>query len=277
MDDTVGQIGSVGSFGAELAVPAGAGDAAFRSIRSIERSLAVLELLAASPRLTVAQVARGSRLPRTTAYRVLKTLTLAGFASEWPEEGTYGPGPRLTRLAGRNDPRHHLVEVARPIARSLGQRLRWPISVVSVVGIEAVVLYTTDAESPLAINPQRAGVRLPMLESAGGLLHLAYASDSERALCYELLQDSMGPLAPNGRAAQAALDARVATIRTQGYAVYEREGRLTARRSVAAPILGTDGLVGSLVVRFAASAIRSREELARMIAALRAAAAEIKP
>jgi DNA-binding IclR family transcriptional regulator len=253
------------------------GDAGFRSIRSIERAMAVVELLAGSPRLTVAQVARASGLPRTTAYRVLRTLTLVGFASEWAETGTYGPGPRLIQIGHRSDPRQRLVEAVRPVARALGQKLRWPVALASLVGAEVVVLYSTDNESPLAIDPQRPGVRLPVLESAAGLLQLAYAPDAERALCLELVQDraAVQP-GPAARAAQAALQQKLAGIRAQGYAVYEREGRLTARRSIAAPIMGAQGMLGSLVVRFAASAIRSRDEMARMITAVRAAAAEVK-
>lgn len=252
-------------------------DAGFRSIRSIERAMAVVELLAGSPRLTVAQVARASGLPRTTAYRVLRTLTLVGFASEWTETGTYGPGPRLIQIGHRSDPRQRLVEAVRPVARALGQKLRWPVALASLVGAEVVVLYSTDNESPLAIDPQRPGVRLPVLESAAGLLQLAYASEAERALCLELVQDrAAAPPGPAARAAQAAMQQKLAAIRAQGYAVYEREGRLTARRSIAAPVMGSQGMLGSLVVRFAASAIRSREEMVRMINAVRAAAADVK-
>jgi IclR family mhp operon transcriptional activator len=267
-------IGRPGASAVE--VDAGA-DAGFRSIRSIERAMAVVELLAGSPRLTVAQVARASGLPRTTAYRVLRTLTLVGFASEWSETGTYGPGPRLIQIGHRSDPRQRLVEAVRPVARALGQKLRWPVALASVVGAEVVVLYSTDNESPLAIDPQRPGVRLPVLESAAGLLHLAYATESERALCLELVQDRAGvPPGPAARAAQAAMQQKLAGIRAQGYAVFEREGRLTARRSIAAPVMGSQGMLGSLVVRFAASAIRSRDEMARMIAAVRTAAADVK-
>jgi IclR family transcriptional regulator, mhp operon transcriptional activator len=254
------------------------GDAGFRSIRSIERAMAVVELLAGSPRLTVAQVARASGLPRTTAYRVLRTLTLVGFASEWAETGTYGPGPRLIQIGHRSDPRQRLVEAVRPVARELGQKVRWPVALASVVGAEVVVLYSTDHESPLAIDPQRPGMRLPVLESAAGLLHLAYATEAERALTLELVQDRGDlPAGPAARAAQATLQTKLAAIRAQGYAVYEREGRLTARRSIAAPILGSHGLLGSIVLRFAASAIRSRDEMARLIALARSAAADVKP
>jgi IclR family mhp operon transcriptional activator len=254
-----------------------ASDAGFRSIRSIERAMAVVELLAGSPRLTVAQVARASGLPRTTAYRVLRTLTLVGFASEWTETGTYGPGPRLIQIGHRSDPRQRLVEAVRPVARELGQKVRWPVALASVVGAEVVVLYSTDNESPLAIDPQRPGVRLPVLESAAGLLHLAYAPESERSLTLELVNDKAGtPPGPAARAAQAAMLQKLASIRTQGYAVFEREGRLTARRSIAAPVLGPQGMLGALVVRFAASAIRNRDEMNKLIAAVRSAAAEVK-
>jgi IclR family transcriptional regulator, mhp operon transcriptional activator len=256
------------------AKPAAAGDPGtqVRSIRAVERALSVVALLAAADRLTVAQVARASNLPRTTAYRVLRTLVAQGFATEWPEFGTFGPGPVLARLAKRRDPLAEVVEAARPFARELSERVRWPVSIASVLGDEVVVRYSTDAEAALACTPRRPGTRLPILESAAGRLQLAYADRDEQALWLDLAYARQGPRgtpAPE----RATLEVELATIRRQGYAAHARDGRLTVRRSLAAPVFGPQGFEASLVLRFAERAIRTRAELLELVGQLRESAA----
>jgi IclR family mhp operon transcriptional activator len=239
-----------------------------RSIRAVERALQVVGLLVSTERLTVAQVVKASGLPRTTAYRVLRTLVEQGFATEWPELGTFGPGPVLGRLATRSDPLAAIVDAARPVARALSQKTRWPVAVATVVGNEVVVRYSTDGEAALAYAPQHPGVRLPLLDSAAGRLHLAFGDAAERALwldlAYDRRQEQNAPLEP-----RATIEAELASIRRQGFASYAREGRLTMRRSLAAPIRGRDGAVeASLVLRFAGRAVRTRQEMQVLVTEL---------
>jgi IclR family mhp operon transcriptional activator len=243
-----------------------------RSIRAVERALQVVSLLMTTDRLTVAQVVKASGLPRTTAYRVLRTLVTQGFATEWPELGTFGPGPVLGRLATRSDPLVSVVETARPFARELSAKSRWPVSIATVVGNEVVVRYSTDGEAALSYAPQHPGVRLPLLESAAGRLHLAFGDAAERNLwldlAYDRRADAQLPSEP-----RAALESELATIRRQGFSAYAREGRLTMRRSLAAPIRGPNGVEASLVLRFAGRAIRTRQEMQDLVVALCDAAA----
>jgi IclR family mhp operon transcriptional activator len=242
-----------------------------RSIRAVERALHVVSLLIATERLTVAQVVKASGLPRTTAYRVLRTLVAQGFATEWPELGTFGPGPVLGRLASRSDPLASIVETARPFARSLSAKTRWPVSIATIVGNEVVVRYSTDGEAALSYAPQHPGVRLPLLDSAAGRLHLAFGDAAERALwldiAYDRRNEDATPVEP-----RAAVEAELVTIRRQGFASYAREGRLTMRRSLAAPVHGPTGVDACLVVRFAGRAIRTRVEMQQLVTELCSAA-----
>jgi IclR family mhp operon transcriptional activator len=259
----------VGPAGARVARPSAVGRV--RSIRAVERALHVVSLLIATERLTVAQVVKASGLPRTTAYRVLRTLVAQGFATEWPELGTFGPGPVLSKLATRSDPLAAIVEATRPFARALSEKVRWPVSIATIVGNEVVVRYSTDGEAALSYAPQHPGVRLPLLDSAAGRLHLAYGDAAERSLWLDLAYDrrSEGAVPSEPR---AAIEAELATIKRQGFASYAREGRLTMRRSLAAPVLGPNGMEASLVVRFAGRAIRTRQEMQQLVVELCAAA-----
>jgi IclR family mhp operon transcriptional activator len=243
-----------------------------RPIRAVERALRVVGLLIQSERLTIAQVVKASGLPRTTAYRVLRTLVAQGFATEWPEFGTFGPGPVLAHLATHSDPLNAVVEAARPHARALSEKVRWPVSIATVLGNEIVVRYATDREAALAFSPQNPGVRMPLLESAAGRLHVAFAEPTRRSLWLDLAYDCR-----SGEAAPAetreALEAELATIRRQGFASFVREGRLTMRRSLAAPIRSPNGTVDAcLVLRFAGRAIRTRQEMQQLVLELCAAA-----
>ena len=242
-----------------------------RSIRAVERALHVVSLLIATERLTVAQVVKASGLPRTTAYRVLRTLVAQGFATEWPELGTFGPGPVLGRLASRSDPLASIVEITRPFARALSAKTRWPVSIATIVGNEVVVRYSTDGEAALSFAPQHPGVRLPLLDSAAGRLHLAYGDAAERTLWLDLAYDRRNEDAMPAEP-RAALEAELATIRRQGFASYAREGRLTMRRSLAAPVHGPNGVEACLVVRFAGRAIRTRQEMQQLVTELCGAA-----
>ena len=242
-----------------------------RPIRAVERALHVVELLNSTDQLTLAQIVRASGLPRTTAYRVLRTLVDQGFATEWPELGTFGPGRVLERLASRHDPLGDVVNAVRPFARELSQKLRWPVSIATIRGREVVVRYATDGEAALGTAPMRPGVRLALLESASGRLHLAYGDPAECALWLDVAYDpASAERMPNEP--RAALEGELETIRRQGYASYTREGRLSMRRSLAAPVMGPNGMEASLVLRLSERAIRSRQELQALVAELLAAA-----
>ncbi|MCZ8130995.1 MAG: helix-turn-helix domain-containing protein [Steroidobacteraceae bacterium] len=237
----------------------------------MERALHVVELLNSTDQLTLAQIVRASGLPRTTAYRVLRTLVDQGFATEWPELGTFGPGRVLERLASRHDPLGDVVNAVRPFARELSQKVRWPVSIATVRGREVVVRYATDGEAALGTAPMRPGVRLAMLESASGRLHLAHGDPAECALWLDMAYDPSSaerkPQEP-----RTALETELETIRRQGYASYTREGRLSMRRSLAAPVMGSNGMEASLVLRLSERAIRSRQELQSLVNELLAAA-----
>src|SRR5689334_3040054 len=68
-------------------------------IQSVERSSAVLRLLAAGPgRLRVKEVADALGLPKSTAHSILRTLEHVGFAEQDPRTARYRLGRGLTEL-----------------------------------------------------------------------------------------------------------------------------------------------------------------------------------
>src|ERR1700722_13211281 len=68
----------------------------------LDRSVALLDLLAAGPR-TLRSLAQASGLPRPTAYRLLVALETHRLVSR-DATGAFRLGPRLTELAVRAGP-----------------------------------------------------------------------------------------------------------------------------------------------------------------------------
>lgn len=111
---------------------------------------------------------------------------------------------------------------------------------------------TTDHLSALAVTKYGPGARVPLLASAAGHVYLAFVSPTLRqTLVSVTLRDEKS----EGMTA-ADLHARLARVRSAGYAVFHRPMRVTDRTTIAVPVLVHDRPLGALVVRFARSAVR---------------------
>ncbi|MGC5049441.1 IclR family transcriptional regulator [Micrococcus porci] len=94
------------------------------STRTVDRALALLAAVVAQPRLSLAEAARATDLPASTALRLLRSLEAAGFVDR-QEEGEYRPGARLIQLGAQAFSREPLVRLARApmdsVAESTGE------------------------------------------------------------------------------------------------------------------------------------------------------------
>jgi IclR family mhp operon transcriptional activator len=239
-------------------------------VRAIHRSLDILDALAGGERLTIGDVAKRTRMPRTTAYRALQTLAARGFVAWWPEFGVFGLGPRLAEIARRQDPVGLLVDAARPVARRLSTEVKWPVSVTTVDGDTVVVRYSTDYESGLCPVPKGPGTQLKLLDSAAGRLHLAL-TDATQAHRTGRTATRGTSLPGDGRLSAGEAQ----RIVRQGYATFVREDRVTMRVSVAAPIGAPGETNVAIVLRFAARAVQKNEARLILVERLLCAAAEI--
>jgi DNA-binding IclR family transcriptional regulator len=88
--------------------------------QSIHRAAEVLEFVGVRPR-TQAEVAEHLAVHRSTALRILATLTECGLARR-REDGRYGVGYRLAGLAQLAIEQFDLAGVARPHLRGLGEQ-----------------------------------------------------------------------------------------------------------------------------------------------------------
>lgn len=246
-----------------------------RPIRALLRGLDALAALNLRDGGTVSDLAADTEVPRTTAYRILETLCLAGYAFRDPADDRYRLTVRVRRLSDGFDDEAWVSQLARPVLQELCAEAAWPVSLLTLSGTTMVIRETTDPHSRLALEKDTAGTRLPLLTSAAGRAHLAWCPAAEREALVDILSRS-----PRDEDALARNRGELSRIlneaREQGYVSAVRARRLADEVSLAVPVTLEGRILACLSLRFAAAAVPVKTALERFLPRLRAAAERIR-
>jgi IclR family mhp operon transcriptional activator len=246
-----------------------------RPIRALVRGLDALTMLNLRNGATVSEIAQQIRLPRTTTYRILETLTHAGYVYRDPADDRYRLTIMVHRLADGFDDDAWVTQIARPCLDELGQEVLWPVAVVSVSGTQMLVRETTDHRSPLAVERISAGMRLPILTTAAGRAYLAFCPAQERESLLEILRRSThdaDKLVHN----RAELDKILDDTRARGYSSAVHPRRVSDEITMAVPVLLEDRVLATVVIRFAEKAVPFKIAVERFVPKLRDTAQRIR-
>ncbi|WP_165354454.1 IclR family transcriptional regulator [Nocardioides glacieisoli] len=237
-----------------------------RPVKSLLRALDVLDALgAADGPLTLNELVTHTGLSRTAAYNIAATYELRGLVRR-DTQNRYGLGWGLLELGEQVRARSELGDAARPVVEDLAE-VTGETVLLGVLDQDSVI-YIEKAESRRSVRMVEApGRRLPLHETATGLVLLAYASAPFRDR-YLLGLDADG--------AQRAdrLGEVTSTIRRSGHAVsvQDLDPDLT---SASAPVSGPgDKVVAALTIAGPASRL-TRDRIEEFVPRLIAAADEI--
>ncbi len=207
-------------------------------IRSVDRAVAILDLLAQDGWRAGAEVARELGVHRSTALRLLGTLERHALVERDPRTAKYRLGRRLPQLArvvsGELDLRH----VARPVCEALAASSGETVTLDVLDGDEIVPIeQSTGSTAFVSVN--WLGRRTPVHCTASGKVILAFAADPVRQ---RVLARPLPPLTPRSITDGAELERQLASARESGFArtFEELEVGLDA---IAAPVFSTDGEV----------------------------------
>lgn len=245
-----------------------------RPIRALVRGLDALTVLNLRDGATVSEVAHEIRLPRTTVYRILETLCNAGFVYRDHSDDRYRLTILVRGLSDGFDDEAWVTQIARPFINELCREIVWPVSIATLSGTGMLVRESTDHASPLAIERYSAGIRTPVLASAGGRAYLAHCPAAQR-------ETLIGILARSGKdedklaRARPELERLLAQIKAAGYALAVRSRRMIDEINLSVPVLLEDRVLASLTVRFAASAVPQQSGIERFVPKLRDCAVRI--
>ncbi|MGI5215398.1 IclR family transcriptional regulator [Plantactinospora sp. CA-290183] len=237
-------------------------------LRTVERTVGVLQALAASPSgASLTELVKATGIPTTTLHRMLGVLRGSALVRE-TADGRYALAAGTMTLARSYldglDMRQEALKVMRPLSSQTGETCHLGVlALVHVVYIEKV-----DSPSPVRMH-SRVGQTNPALTTAIGRAILAHSP----AHVLDAVLEAQGRLSEEP-VARAEVDALLADVRADGYARDLQESELGIC-CVAAPVFDHAGhVVAGLSV--SAPATRFGTEAAdRFGPQVRAAAAEL--
>jgi IclR family transcriptional regulator, mhp operon transcriptional activator len=246
-----------------------------RPIRALIRGLDALTVLNLRNGATVSEVAQEIRLPRTTTYRILETLSHAGYVYRDSTDDRYRLTIMVRGLSDGFDDEAWVTQIARPHINDLGKEIIWPVAIASLSGTSMMVRETTDHRSPLAVERYSAGFRVPLLTSSSGRVYLAFCQPAQRESLLEILARSgkeEDEMARNRLEVQKILQ----EARQQGYATAVRPRRVTDEISMAVPIMIEDRVLAAVSIRFSGTAVPLKLAIERFLPKLRESAHRIR-
>ena len=204
------------------------------SAPALEKGLDILELLSTQSKgLSQAQVAQMLNRSSGVLFRMLDCLERREYISRDPSDDLYRLTSRLYELAHRHPPTNRLLEIALPVMRQLAES----ISQSCHIGVyhEGDILVIGEICQPGFIGYSiQPGARVPLSDSASGLVLLAYQSE---AVCQEWLDAGSEPLSS---AKTKTLLSRLKKIRDNGY--NQQESRVVQGvTDIAFPVTGPSG------------------------------------
>ncbi len=214
--------------------------------RAIGNALRVLELFQQSSRpLALADVTHEVKLPKSSAFRILRTLEVAGYIQRVENERFV-----LARAAAAmaNHQINQVVEAARPMMRHLSQEFRETISLAFLFENRIEVAAVIDSPHRVSMGNEAGGLIPPHASSLGKCIS-AFQEEGLR----EKLFRSFGLVrfTPNTIVEEMALTKELELVRAQGYArdleettlggcclgapIFDRQDRAVAAISISMP------------------------------------------
>src|SRR6266699_4668511 len=145
-------------------------------VQSVDRAVAILEILARDGEAGVTEVARELDVHKSTASRLLAALDRRELVTQDAARGKFRLGVGIVRLAGAASARLDVVHESRPVCRELAQQVGETVNLAILSGRDA--LYLDQAAGPAALSPHNwAGRRIPLHATSDGKRSEAHTAE----------------------------------------------------------------------------------------------------
>lgn len=206
-------------------------------VAPVFKALKVLDFIAGQTQgASLTAVAASLRLPKTTAYRYLMTLSAAGYLDHDAAEDLYQVGACFRQLARADTSVQRLRTVALPMMTRLGDQFGETVNLSIRQGDK--IIYIEMVESRWSLRTQvRIGDSDPVHSTALGKAILAFLPPAE---CAALLGGELPAITPRTMTDPEALAQELKSISTRGYATEIGENEQGAM-CIGVPILDQTG------------------------------------
>ena len=207
-------------------------------VRSVERAIAILDLLAQGEWRTGAEVARGLHVHRSTALRLLATLERHALVERDQRTARYRLGRRLPQLASVVSGEFDLRYVARPVCEQVAGATGETATFELLIGDDIVPIEQATASTSV-VTVNWLGRRYPVHCTASGKAILAF---SPQAVRERVLSGDLERVTSRTITDRAELEAQLEGARQSGVARTHEELEL-GLDAIAAPVFGAEGEV----------------------------------
>ncbi|GGK67069.1 helix-turn-helix domain-containing protein [Amphritea balenae] len=185
-------------------------------IRALSRGLHVIEYLQSHPPVSLAELHKGTDLPKVTLLRMLHTLQEEGWVYRGIGDDRYRLSYHLHHIGDNLMAVDALAEAAGPILDGLQADVLWPSDMAIRKGLVMAIVETTRKKQVVVVNRDSMGVEPEILRSAVGHAYFSFCSDTERE---EILERLMLQKGEQGRLAQDKewIEQMVGIVRKRGY------------------------------------------------------------
>lgn len=235
-------------------------DNAKNTVQSVAKAFAVLHAFDTSlPELTITEVAARAGIDRGTSFRLINTLCQLGYLAPVPRSRRYRLTLKCLDLGYTPLARADLKLLSRPLLAEMVPDIADAASLGMLDGPDVVYVERVQGALPPVLD-RRIGSRTGAYSAALGHAMLAWVPEYQQRAVLEASQRVK--VSEHTLTDIDAILARLAEVRTRGYAVSDGENAY-GLRTVAAPILSIDG---EPVAGISATIHAQREEFAPFVA-----------
>jgi DNA-binding IclR family transcriptional regulator len=240
--------------------------------QSLERGLRVIEATAAvGGAATLAEIARKTALPRSTAHHILRALVDFGYLVQDGGAKPYRLGPRLFRLTGHTWTKEQLAEIAMPYLDELSRRTGEGTSLAILRDGVVTIVAKRESEGPVRVV-QEVGARRPIYCTAVGKALAAWLPNRE--IDGVIARTVFERKTTRTITTPVAFRRELARIRTTGFAI-DNEEHIAGIRCIATPVRDHSGDVRASLCVVGPTSRLPRKQLEAIRGPLTAVAANL--
>lgn len=214
-------------------------------VQSVDRALAVLEILARDGHAGVSDIAEEMGIHKSTVSRLLGSLVSREMVHQNSERGKYQLGFGILRLASSIPGRLSLVREARPVLESLAEEYKETVNLAVLRSNYAVNVDQAMGPSTLATYDW-VGSLTPLHATSSGKVLLAALSADERDRI--LKETGLPARTPRTIGKRDKLENELVDVARDGYAVVREEFEI-GLNSMAVPVYNHMGsVIGSVSI-----------------------------
>ncbi len=148
-------------------------------ILSIEKAFLLIEIICEKGPLGATELAKLSKLNKTTAFRILSTLSTLGYLSQDKLTKKYNITLKFLKISSKSLSDTDIIKYAKPHLKALSDLTGETVHLVERSGNEIIYIdkYENFANSVRMVS--RVGISLPMIRTAVGKALMAKLSDDE--------------------------------------------------------------------------------------------------